>query len=630
MRDDSTLWRNALIALAAASLIVAGLGIIVYVSIARDRILPTPTRTPTLLPPTATPNPLPRPSSVPLASTSGVVREYSPGALIIVITSAGGTAEQVIVPENLQVTWESGQRASPMEISPGQMLYAEGELDPLGRLIAARITIRRAPDVPDERLPTATWAPQLVPTDTPSPTAQQGWRGEYFANPELSGSPVLVRSDPAIDFQWQTGAPAPGLPADRFSVLWRAKWLYDAGGYRFHALADDGVRVWVDGVIVIDSWRDQPATLSTGDVHLSAGEHDVHVAYYERTDGAQVRVWWEYRGAYPDWKAQYYDNAQLTGEPVLVRNEVEVRADWGAGAPGPNVPVDRFGARWTRAINLEGGAYRFIARGDDGIRVWVDSPLVIDEWHQSTLNTYVGHIWLDAGPHDVRIEFYEEVGNAAIQVWWERIETFMHWQGDYFANPALTGRPVFLRDDERIDFDWGVDSPGLGMPGDNYSVRWQREVHLDAGIYRFFALADDGVRVYVDGARQIDEWHDSRPDRHTADIVLEKGAHSIVIEYYERGDRARIEVGWEQLGTPTPTATPVPTATSTPLPPTATDSPTPTSTWTEVPASPTATATSIPPDTPTPDLSLPAPSPTFKSRPGSLPGLKSTPTTTQG
>jgi len=43
------------------------------------------------------------------------------------------------------------------------------------------------------------------------------WRGEYFANRWLAERPVLIRQDSAVDFQWGTGSPAPGVPADNFS-----------------------------------------------------------------------------------------------------------------------------------------------------------------------------------------------------------------------------------------------------------------------------------------------------------------------------------------------------------------------------------------------------------------------------
>ena len=630
MPDDKKVWRNALIALAAVALFVTGLGIIIYVGIARDRIVPTPTPRATLprtraIMPSLTATAAPTDTPVSPSAVLGTVREYSPGALIIVITPREGSVEQIIVAENATLIWASGRRASAIEIVPGHTIYAEGQLDALGRMIADRIVITQ-----EEKPPTATMSPRPSSTTASSPipspisspppspiptTAVPGWLGEYFGNSTLSGSPILARADQAIDFRWQYGSPAPQVPADRFSARWRGRWPFDEGGYRFYAYSDDGIRLWVDGFLVINQWQDQAATLSHGELYLSAGEHDLRVEYYENLDNAEVHVWWDYRGRHPDWKGEYYSNPDMAGQPALVRNDVEVALDWGRGAPAPQVPADRFSARWARTVTFIEGAYRFHARADDGVRIWVDLALVIDEWHESEPLSYTGHIWLDGGPHVVRIEYYEWYGDARISAWWERLDVFTHWRGEYYANADLAGRPAFLRDDEAIDFDWQTGSPGAGFPVDNFSVRWRRPVLFESGYYRFRARTDDGVRLYVGDDLLIDEWRDTVAETYEAETYLDEGEYTVVVEYYERGDEALIQVEWEESHTPTPTPTttrthtptptPVtptasatqaqPTATPTPSPPPATFTPTPTATSTSTPVPPTPTWTSAPP-----------------------------------
>ncbi|MBM3189950.1 MAG: hypothetical protein FJZ90_14655, partial [Chloroflexi bacterium] len=444
------------------------------------------------------------------------------------------------------------------------------EMDPLGRLVARRIIL-----TPVEATATPTIPPLPSPTASATgvPIAVGEWRGEYYDNVELSGEPPLVRGDSVLDFRWGEGPPAPGLPADGFSARWRGRWAFDEGGYRFYAYADNGIRVWADDRLVIDTWRDQEPTLTTADVYLEAGQRDLRVDYYHRRDEAIVRVWWDYRGLYPDWKGEYFSNPDLVGEPTVIRNDSELRFDWGPRSPAAGIPADRFSVRWTRTVQFEEGAYRFFARADDGVRVWVDQALVVDEWHESTPRTYVEHLWVDAGPRTVRVEFYENGGNAFVQVWWERIERFDHWMGAYYANPDAAGRPVFLRDDERLDFDWGEGSPGQGIPVDNFSARWTRTLAFEGGPYRFSASADDGVRLYVDGKLLIDQWREPAAGRHTADVTLSQGMHTIVVEYYDRAGNARLQIGWEALPTPTPTSTgagtpesPTATATETPYP----------------------------------------------------------------
>src|SRR5690606_9365794 len=71
--------------------------------------------------------------------------------------------------------------------------------------------------------------------------------------------------------------------------------------------------------------------------------------------------------AYADssWRAQYYNNKNLSGTPVVERNEPEINWDWGYHGPVVGVNEDNFSARWTRSVNFTAGTYRFSATVDD-------------------------------------------------------------------------------------------------------------------------------------------------------------------------------------------------------------------------------------------------------------------------
>jgi len=68
---------------------------------------------------------------------------------------------------------------------------------------------------------------------------------------------------------------------------------FAAGTYRFNAVVDDGVRVYVDDKLVIDEWFEHAGVTLTSDVTLSAGAHAVKVEYFEFGHTAQIYVWWE-------------------------------------------------------------------------------------------------------------------------------------------------------------------------------------------------------------------------------------------------------------------------------------------------------------------------------------------------
>ncbi len=419
--------------------------------------------------------------------------------------------------------------------------------------------------------PTAVPSGTAIPTTTPTPTPARwasatptpailAWRGEYYGNRFLSGSPTLVRDDAAVNFTWGYAAPATGLPADAFSARWTRTVAFPAGTYRFHAASDDGVRVWLDGVQIIDQWRDAAGVTYTADWAMTAGNHVLRVEYYENTGTARIQVWWEKVVSYPDWKGEYWSNRTLSGGPSLVRNDEEIDFNWGWGSPAPTLPSGDFSARWTRTMDFDAATYRFHVLVDDGARLWVDDK---------------------------------------------------------------------VRNDEEVDFDWGSGAVAVGLPGDDFSARWSRQVTFERGVYRFRARVDDGIRVYVDDKLVLDEWHTSDgDDQYTVDLEL-TGQKAIVVAYYERGGKAWLTFSWKRIGdwptptatltstprpTVTPTATPMPTATPTPVPTataTATSTPSPTSTPT---VEPTVTPTTEPSMTPTPTSTV-TPTPTATTEP---------------
>ncbi len=131
-----------------------------------------------------------------------------------------------------------------------------------------------------------------VAAQTGKPT--NGLIGEYFNGPNFERK-VLTRIDPTVDFDWNGQYPGPGVQREYFSVRWTGK-LYapKSGKYRFSALADDGVRVWVNGKKVIDEWRKQDDSHFAGDIVLTGGRrYDLRVEYFNDWKGSVISVFWE-------------------------------------------------------------------------------------------------------------------------------------------------------------------------------------------------------------------------------------------------------------------------------------------------------------------------------------------------
>ncbi len=119
---------------------------------------------------------------------------------------------------------------------------------------------------------------------------------EYHNSIDLSGAPVLSRCESTIADDWGSGSPAPQVSSDNFSVRWTGRFSFAAGSYTFASTADDGIRVYVDGVLRIDDWQDQPATKEQATVQLNGGVHTVEVDYYDHRGQAVAQLSWAQAG----------------------------------------------------------------------------------------------------------------------------------------------------------------------------------------------------------------------------------------------------------------------------------------------------------------------------------------------
>ena len=295
-----------------------------------------------------------------------------------------------------------------------------------------------------EGIPVIAVAPPAVVL--PPTPVYNGWKASYFNNPSLQGAPAIVQDVAAINFNWGTGSPHPAVQSDNFSARYERTINFAQGNYRFSASYDDGIRVYIDGQLIIDDWNAGSARTSTADRTLS-GNHAITVEYFESTGLASLSFSWAIidssSPAPPstptngDWAASYYTNPDLAGGAALVRIEPRssypLDKNWGTGSPAPGIiPNDNFSARYRAIYYFDPGNYTFEANSDDGVRVFLDGHLVIDAWNdgpKDTKNTFNG---VGAGNHEVLVEYYERTGNASVRVWW--------WLGSQDSGGSSGGR----------------------------------------------------------------------------------------------------------------------------------------------------------------------------------------------
>jgi hypothetical protein len=299
-------------------------------------------------------------------------------------------------------------------------------------------------------------APQPDPTPNPNPNPNPnpgtgtgtGLRGEYFDNVDFTGLKV-VRIDPVVNFNWGSGSPDPLIHPETFSVRWTGQVeAQHSEAYAFYVRADDGLRLWVNNQLIIDHWHDQSFRERRGSITLQAGQkYDIKLEYYERVDQAAVQLLWSSPSqakqiipqarlyapassqapapvvvapsASPGLKAEYFNNLSMTGSPALTRVDSTINFDWALAAPAAGVNQD-FAVRWTGQIAPRfSQTYTFHATTDDGVRLWIDGKLIINNWRNQSATEVTGTIFLQAGrTYDIRMEYYDIAANAVAKLSW--------------------------------------------------------------------------------------------------------------------------------------------------------------------------------------------------------------------
>lgn len=123
-----------------------------------------------------------------------------------------------------------------------------------------------------------------------------GLTGAYYSNQlrTFTNPPTLVRTDATVNFDWGTGSPDPSISVDHFTAIWTGALQPQFDEiYTFYTTTDDGVRLWVDGKLVVDEWVDQGATEWNGALALQSGKkYPITMEYYENGGGAVAELSW--------------------------------------------------------------------------------------------------------------------------------------------------------------------------------------------------------------------------------------------------------------------------------------------------------------------------------------------------
>jgi beta-glucosidase len=122
---------------------------------------------------------------------------------------------------------------------------------------------------------------------------EPGLKAEYFDNIELKGTPFLTRVDKKIDFDFVKNPPAQGKET-KFSIRWTGTLsVPETNSYFIGFNGDDGFRIYLDGKLLFEDWRDHAQTLVKVKLDLEKDKkYDLKIEYYQNMGGATARLQW--------------------------------------------------------------------------------------------------------------------------------------------------------------------------------------------------------------------------------------------------------------------------------------------------------------------------------------------------
>ena len=418
---------------------------------------------------------------------------------------------------------------------------------------------------------------------TPTTGTGTGLRADYFNNTNAAAPVIVSRVDATVDFDWGNGSPASGVNTDSFSARWTGQVEAPvSGNYTFSTLGDDGIRLWVNGVLLIDDWNGHPPKLNTGPVIALVGgqKYDIRMEFFDNVGGAVARLLWAYPGqdqqVVP--KTRLYPAAgnSTTPTPTTLRDPENpanavtgldyqyYEGSWGnlpdfntltpiktGTVTTPNLTVRNrdlnYGLRFTGFVSVPAdGVYTFYSSSDDGSKLLIGTTEVVNNDGGHPDQERSGTIGLKAGVHALSVLFFQGSGDQALSIGYSgpnlgkqpipagayrRVDagggnptpttgTGTGLRADYFNNTNAAAPVIVSRVDATVDFDWGNGSPASGVNTDSFSARWTGQVEAPvSGNYTFSTLGDDGIRLWVNGVLLIDDWNGHPPKLNTGPVI---------------------------------------------------------------------------------------------------------------
>jgi hypothetical protein len=295
------------------------------------------------------------------------------------------------------------------------------------------------------------------------------WTAEYYGNRDLEGDVLYTETIPGPwllkEWPYGEGPRQGGVPDDMFSARFTETHTFEAGNVNFRLRSDDGSRMYLNGLLIIDAWNDRDGSWFESRVlSIPAGTYTIMVEYYDASGANLVEAQFEPTTdapAMPDenlvipgtsgvvsgssaipssgdgqgggtvttsiedtWTAEYYGNKDLEGD-VLYTETIPgpwLLKEWpyGEGPRQGGVPDDMFSARFTTTHTFEAGNVNFRLRSDDGSRMYLNGVLIIDAWEDRDGSWFESRVLpIPAGTYTIMVEYYDASGANLVEAQFE-------------------------------------------------------------------------------------------------------------------------------------------------------------------------------------------------------------------
>ncbi len=436
-----------------------------------------------------------------------------------------------------------------------------------------------------------------VPSTIQSGGNGTGLLAKYYPNTTFTtASPLWKRIDPIVNFDFSTGSPGGMVPTDYSVTRTGTIQAYTNETYTFYVDTVDGVKLTVNGTVIINQLGQQNAagaaqTTYTGTVAMTAGAKvAIQLDQWDSSNESSIKLSWSSPTVpkmivpeaqlYPNdghhgMDVSYYANATYTPPIALERIEPDVYSDWSGGNPSneTTLPSDNFSDTWLGQVESPyTGNVIFCVDSDDDITVTVSGVQQLQRLNTTSTNKCTPNIAMTQGTlYPLRLDHVERSGGAYLKLRWqygtvtERVPTANLYMPSTFAAPAngltagyysdatfnssLTQNPVlqnsFRRYDPTIYTNGGRTNFSQQSSSSNVSTRWTGLLTAPcSGIYEFNTLGniDDGGRLWLDQIRVASRWNYGA---FYGGTYLAAGDHSFKFDWYNGGGGGQVLLQWK-------------------------------------------------------------------------------------